>query len=60
MRRVVKSPRCGCVSCRIGFADQRIDLLRKQYREARKYAEVLERFRWEWDLEAAAAAKKVR
>jgi hypothetical protein len=35
-------------------------LLRKQYREARKYAEVLERFRWEWDLEAAAAAKKVR
>jgi len=58
MRRVVKSPRCGCVSCRIGFADQRIELLRKQYHEARKYSEVLERFRWEWDLEAEA--KKVR
>jgi hypothetical protein len=46
------------VSCRIGFADLRIELLRKQYKEARKYVEVLERFRWEWDLEAAA--KKVR
>lgn len=57
MRRVVKSPRCGCVSCRIWLADRKIELLGLQYKEARRYSEVLERFRWEWDLEAAEKNK---
>jgi hypothetical protein len=51
MRRVVKSGRCGCVSCKIVLADRRVELLGVQYGEARRYLEALKRFRWEWDLE---------
>jgi hypothetical protein len=51
MRRVVKTGRCGCVSCKIGLADRRIELLGVQYGEARRYLEALKRFRWEWNLE---------
>ena len=47
------------MSCRIWLADRKIELLGLQYKEARRYSEVLERFRWEWDLEAAEK-KKVR
>ena len=43
MRRVVKSGRCGCVSCKIGLADRRIELLGVQYGEARRYLEALKR-----------------
>lgn len=40
------------MSCKIGMADRRIELLGLQYVEARRYLEALKRFRWEWDVEA--------
>ena len=39
------------MSCKIGLADRRIELLGVQYGEARRYLEALKRFRWECDLE---------
>ena len=53
MRRVVGGRKggCGCVSCKIGMADARIEVLGVQYAEARRYLEALKRFRWEWNLE---------
>ena len=45
------------MSCKIGLADRRIELLGVQYGEARRYLEALKRFRWEWNLEVGRDRK---
>lgn len=52
-------PWCSCKACQIDFEDRKIALLKFQHTEAKKWLEVLRKYRRRYDLDAISVALNV-
>lgn len=59
MDRTVEAVRCECKTCLIERQDRRIALLVAQHGEAKRWLEVLKKYRWKYDLDNCSMVARV-
>ena len=59
MNQTVAPASCRCKTCAIERADRKIDLLKAQHQEAKRWLDALRKYRWKHDLDASSVSANV-